>query len=525
MPSHLDFFLVICALGFLLTRRLGHRERGLPPGPPTLPFIGNLHQLRKAGSKEMHLKLAEWSRQYGDIVSIKIGSSTMVVLSSATAIKEVVDKQGWAGSSRPPNYLAGRAAGGYHILFAPSDPRLHSLKNVLSRFFAPHNYLKHLPIQTAESVQLLHDLMNHPTEFVDSILRYTNSIAMITVYGQRVPSFSSLRMQRFYKALRQFLNISVQGNYPPIDALPFLKYLPEHWAPWLAACRRSKSDMAALHAEFSRAAEKCFVSADQEDNHCFMNHILQMGLAQKEYDTFSYAGFTLVEAGSHPSAAFVLSLVFVLASYPEYQERAREEIYSVVGTGRLPELDDFKKMPFVDALIKEIIRMRPEFPMGTPHFTTQDLHYKDYTLKKNTTLILNIYALYHDPNVFENPEEFNPDRFMVSEYGTRPGMDTDFRDNFLFGGGRRICPGQVVAQVLMQLTAMRLIWAFQFGSPIDAETGVAIPRGLDFYGHEFVVMPRPFKCAIQQRSGEHRDVIFQAFEDAKSVLGRYEDKL
>jgi cytochrome P450 len=91
-----------------------------------------------------------------------------------------------------------------------------------------------------------------------------------------------------------------------------------------------------------------------------------------------YAGFTLVEAGSHPSAALVLSLVFVLASYPEYQERAREEIYSVVGRGRLPELDDFKKMPFVDALIKEIIRMRPEFPMGTPHFTTQDLHASSY---------------------------------------------------------------------------------------------------------------------------------------------------
>jgi cytochrome P450 len=80
-----------------------------------------------------------------------------------------------------------------------------------------------------------------------------------------------------------------------------------------------------------------------------------------------------VEAGSHPTTAFLLSLILILAVYPERQERARREIEAVVGTARLPELGDFKHLPFVEALIKEVIRIRPSFPTGVPHFTTEEI--------------------------------------------------------------------------------------------------------------------------------------------------------
>lgn len=176
-----------------------------------------------------------------------------------------------------------------------------------------------------------------------------------------------------------------------------------------------------------------------------------------------------MEAGSDTSAAFLLSLVLILSVYPEYQERARHEIESIVGTTRLPELEDFKHMPFVDALIKEVIRIRPAFPIGVPHLTTEEIRvslfliyafacshegdkqYKEYVVPKNTTVILNTCtsflcypmhvpsqpdSIFHNPDIFEAPEVFNPDRFIQSEYGTRTGRDTDFRDNFLFGGGR-----------------------------------------------------------------------------------------
>ncbi|KAJ7770536.1 cytochrome P450 [Mycena metata] len=186
---------------------------------------------------EMPFKFMEWSRKYGEIVSVKICSSTMIILSSPRAIKVVVDKQGWATSSRPANYLAGLAAGGYHILFARDAPRLRNLKNAIARFFSPTNSLGRVPVQAAESTQLLQELMTQPEvpysfrlkgnsaneqNFIASIRRYTHSVAMITTYGQRVPSLTSPQMQGFYQMLHRFLHVQLLGVYPPINLVPVL---------------------------------------------------------------------------------------------------------------------------------------------------------------------------------------------------------------------------------------------------------------------------------------------------------------
>ncbi|KAJ6571812.1 cytochrome P450 [Mycena capillaripes] len=196
-------------------------------------------------------------------------------------------------------------------------------------------------------------------------------------------------------------------------------------------------------------------------------------------------------------------------------------------------------MPFVDALIKEIVRIRPSSPLGQ-HFTTGEIRYKNFVVPKNTTILTNastptrsfmliqiylegIDVVFHETDIFEEPDIFNPDRFIQFEYGTRPGMDIDFRDNFLFGSGRRICPGQYFARATMQLTAMRLTWTFKFQSTVDAQTGLPVERDLNFYAPEFVVRPRPFKCVIQPRSPQHRGVVMHASDGAQSILWRYEN--
>ncbi|KAF7349236.1 Cytochrome P450 [Mycena sanguinolenta] len=473
--------IIVCVGCFIHLLSIGRREPGLPPGPPTVPLLGNLHLLPDIGQN--HLKLMEWSRKYGEIFSVKIGPRTTVVLSSPTAIKEVVDKTSWAASSRPPNYLGELAAGGYHILMAADTRLLRNLRKTLARFFSSANALHRVPIQAAESTQLLHELMTRPENkwFFKSVRRYTHSIAMINIYGHRISSVDSPKLQGFYDMLHRLVHILVPGAYAPVDLVPALKYLPEQWALWPAVCRRSESEMTAFHLEHCRLAEAHSTTHDGTEDESFISSISKMGLSREEYDAFSCTGLVMVQGGSDTSAVPLLSLILILAVYPEHQERAWREIEAVVGTARLPELADFSHMPFVDALIKEVARIRPTFPTGIPHFTTEEIRYKNYVVPKDTTVILNTYSIFHDPDIFEEPEVFNPDRFLQSEYGTRPGMDTDFRDNFSFGGGRRLCPGLHVARATMQLATMRLIWACSFSSAVDPKTEQPIGRDLDFY--------------------------------------------
>ncbi|KAJ6611223.1 cytochrome P450 [Mycena sp. CBHHK59/15] len=424
---------------------------------------------------------------------------------------EVVDKHAWAGSSRPGNYIAelSGSSGEYNVLFTliVRCSRLRNLRRMLARFFSPQNSLKYVPVQAAESTVLLHDLMTHPSIFT---------------YGQRAPSFHSDEVQQFYTSLDQLVHSIAPGVYPPFDMLPVLKYLPKPLAPWRAVCDQIGATRTALHTKLYRDTARWRAEGDLPE--CFIGKVQEMDVLLEEKTFYSYTGISLLDAGSDTTGAFLLSLVLVLAAYPECQARAREEIDAVVGNTRLPELEDFTRMPYVGGLINETLRFRPQFPMGVPHLMTGDFIYKDYVVPKDTVVVLNTHALYHDPDVFEHPEVFNPDRFLQSKHGTRPGMDIDFRDNFLFGGGRRICPGQWVARSTMQLTTMRLIWALEFGPPTDPKTNESISRELCHYSSDFVVMPRPFKCAIQPRSREHQEVVVQAFEDVQLLLSRYEGK-
>ena len=95
--------------------KIGRRPKDYPPGPPTLPVLGNLHQIP---DKSRHLQFEKWAREYGPIFSLMVGTKTMIVLNSDQAIKDLVDKRGAIYSSRPDAYIAQDIlSGGLRVLF------------------------------------------------------------------------------------------------------------------------------------------------------------------------------------------------------------------------------------------------------------------------------------------------------------------------------------------------------------------------------------------------------------------------
>ncbi|KIJ08721.1 hypothetical protein PAXINDRAFT_88448 [Paxillus involutus ATCC 200175] len=158
--------------------------------------------------------------------------------------------------------------------------------------------------------------------------------------------------------------------------------------------------------------------------------------------------------------------------HPEIQQKARAEIDAVVGRDRLPNFSDRGSMPFMDCIVKEVLRWKPISPLGAPHATTDNDIYRGMFIPKNTTVVPNIWAMLHDPEVYYDPEEFIPERFLQTE--TRDPCPDPSR--VVWGFGRRICPGRHLADTSLWMAMASLLWAFDFAKPKDPQGNVVEPN-------------------------------------------------
>lgn len=149
-------------------------------GPATLPIIGNIHQVpRERG----FLKFAEWANQYGEIYSLKIASSTMVVISGRRIVKELMDKRSSISSHRPPLYAVNNLIfqDDFLLLMNSDDPKFRQQRKAIHQFYMEQQCeTQHIAHISAESAQLMVDLMKTPDAFSEHAMRYTNSLIMGT---------------------------------------------------------------------------------------------------------------------------------------------------------------------------------------------------------------------------------------------------------------------------------------------------------------------------------------------------------
>ncbi|KAJ7677851.1 cytochrome P450 [Mycena polygramma] len=252
-----------------------------------------------------------------------------------------------------------------------------------------------------------------------------------------------------------------------------------------------------------------------------------------------YLSGVLIETGSETTSAYLQSLVLALVAYPDAQRKAQEEIDRVVGEHRMPTLDDLEHMPYIRAVTH---RFRPMTPFGIPHCTLAAEEYKGYLIPKGSTIYINASVeggIFHDPGkfLFDSPD-FIPDRYLLTENGTKPGVDgSDLRPNFAFGTGRRICPGIHVAQhtivcvipftgqlshrVVQNLNVMNLLWAFNFNEDVDVE-GNPIELDTMDYLPGLTSKPRSFKCRIAPRTAEKAEIIEREFLEATDTFSKFE---
>nr|GMD97663.1 angelicin synthase-like [Ipomoea batatas] len=172
----------------------------------------------------------------------------------------------------------------------------------------------------------------------------------------------------------------------------------------------------------------------------------------------------IVIGGTDTTATMVEWVMTTLLDNPEIMKKVQKELDEIVGLNNIVEEVHLPKLSYLDAVVKETFRLYPALPLLVPRCPTHTTQVGGYTIPKGTRVFLNMYAIHRDPQLWDNPLEFRPERFLNQ---TSPGLDYTGNDHrFLpFGSGRRICAGIPLAEKMLIYILSSLLHSFDWHLP------------------------------------------------------------
>ncbi|RXW11737.1 hypothetical protein EST38_g14119 [Candolleomyces aberdarensis] len=351
-----------------------------------------------------------------------------------------------------------------------------------------HQYLnnnavqKYHPIMNEETKLFLQKIRSNPDQLFTDIQFLFGTAIMRTAYG-----FDDIRQNEslIHNAERVILELSealVPGRFL-VNNLPILRYVPS-WFPG-AGFKKQFKEMAQLNFKtryppFEEA--KRDVEDGRKGNHPSMAFSLIDSLPEagdpKRADLEAIASNVCAVAyiaGAETTVSSAMALVYILASHLEVQTKAQAEIDKVLGSDRLPLVSDRQDLPYVHAIVKEVGRWHSVVPLGLAHANMEDDEYDGYFIPKGTLIFQNNWAITHDPDIFDRPFEFVPERYIKDGKIDPSAPDSDIA---AFGHGRRICPGRHFSNDALFLMAASFLATYIITAPKDKE-GNVVPLKLE----------------------------------------------
>ena len=494
MLQEVAWFIVAVILVTLIVNHFT-TTRNLPPGPFPLPIIGNAHKF-KADSR--HVDLTGFEKQYGKVFRLYLGSQLVVVVSGEKALKEVLVTKSAEFAGRPSFYTSDVYSTGMAIGFTDYSAgwRLHR-KVVASalKMYSTIN-LKQGSVINDEFDLLLkrvHSRNGQPHDITKEIRLAVMNVICALVVGSRF-ELNDPEFTKFMDVTETIVTMLAAGSV--VDVFPWLSFIPFKSMQSLKEKCIERDDLFGRiyqeHVDANRVANpqdltdallKAKKDAEDEDS------------SMKRFLTDQNLIMTMSEvfiAGMETTANTLCWALLYLIHYPGGQNMPHKELDQVIGADRSPELEDRKNLPHLEATITETLRLSSVGSLAIPHKTTMDTTLQGYSIPKGTTVIPNLWSLHHDPEIWDDPHAFRPERFLDEEGTFVPPK----ADRFLpFSAGRRVCLGESLARMELFLVLARLLHSFKFENP----PGCDIPSLEPIAG--LVLMPRPFSvCAVKRHS-------------------------
>ncbi|KAK7462289.1 hypothetical protein VKT23_007889 [Stygiomarasmius scandens] len=478
-----------------------------PPGPRGVPVFGNIFQLNPANPWRTFTK---WAETYGPIVYVNAGGQPIVLLNTKKVAEDLLENRGPKYSSRPRLVVSAEMCGNSNIAMLTGE-RWRKMRRTSEHALGVRSSSNYYDIQSSESALLAHGLLHQTTKWDSHIERAFSSMILSILYDQPViRSLNDPSVVFMNEVVEVLSNATVPGAYL-VDIFPILEHLPRCLSGWRYTAERyfQKFD-SRFQQLFLTIKDK--VTSGQEQRSSFCSTLAE---SQKQHTMTdrecAWLSGILYTAGHETTATTLMWFIFAMILHPHIQQRAQRELDQVVGQSRLPSFADAKHLPYVQAILKEILRWRPAIPFGVPHAIEEDDYYEGYYIPKGSICIASSWSINRDPNVYgSNADEFHPERHLDENGHLR---DESSEGHFSYGFGQRICVGRHVANNSLFIAMATILWTMTLEPGKDSRGNILKP---DINAEEWnglVIRPPHFEFNATPRFADAESLIQQAREE------------
>lgn len=498
------FISLALGLGLLLTSAKEKKgKRNLPPGPPTVPLLGNLPWLGKS-LFDLEPLLRQLRSKYGPIITIRIGSRKLIFISDRSLAHQTLVQKGSVFSHRPQATGAARimTSNQHNISSGAYGPLWRLLRrNLMAEILHPSRVKSYAGARKWVLEMLIQRLRSNAESgeavcVIESFQYAMFCLLLLMCFGEKLEQNTVKQIEDIQRRmLVSFTRFNIFALFPKMGKFIFRK----RWNSML----QMRDEQERLLLPLIRARKARIEDPQNRDSSSssfvfsYVDSLLALEIPEEggrklTEDEIITLCSEFLNGGTDTTSTALQWIMANLVKNQEIQDKLVEEIRRVVGNKEIEE-EELNSMPYLKAVILEGLRRHPPGHFVLPHAVSEEVKLDGYVIPKDAAINFTVAEIGWDEKVWDDPMTFRPERFTD---GRELAVDiTGSREIKMmpFGAGRRICPGLNLAMLHLEYFVANLAREFEWKCADGEE--VDLTEKLEFT----VVMKKPLKAKITHR--------------------------
>ncbi|CAH9070992.1 unnamed protein product [Cuscuta epithymum] len=431
------------------------KKKKVAPGPRALPILGHLHLL----GKNPHHDLSKLAKLHGPIMRLRFGFIEHVVVSSPPAAHLFLNTHDLLFAGRPPHQASNHINyGQINLTFGQYGPYWRAIRKICTlELLSSHKIRSFQSVRTEEMCLLVESLKSAAeTDLSARVAAMAADMSCRTVFGKKY-EFKDVDERGLKVAVKETMELFARPN--------LADYFPPYlgWVDLQGFRRRLKATAELFDTFLERIVDD---HEQRDEKRDFVDILLSISKSGETDFPFSrqHVKSILLDmfiTSMDTSATVIDWTICEIIKHPQVLKKVQQELESNVGLDRMVDESDLEKLKYLEMVIKESLRLHPVAPLLLPHEAREDCVVDGFDIPKGARIIVNVWAIGHDPNVWADPEKFIPERFE--------GLNIDYKGQHYelipFGSGRRMCPGLQLGITTVKLVIAQLVHCFDWELP------------------------------------------------------------